>query len=408
MKLQTFRRKTYEQKYWWAWSDTCCINKGDKEVHARSLRSMYTWYSRSSLTIVHLRDVDLPLEIDPSTWDQVWDYLLESFKDCRWNHRAWTLQEYVASGVIHFYTKDWKPYLPIMDHHSGQDANLTNHKNHFAIQRGMELATGLSARDLKPEHMHVRQKLRLASNRTAKFKEDIAYSLQGIFGIHVPWEYGHDVEPHTLGRLLEMLLNKSSDPSILAWTGGEPSAYNTCLPSEIAVYRDVDPFFDVDPPPALTEATRMLTAPGDLSPVELYKRLDELGPPVLNNGRLTLPCIYFLLPPRALDHISSGHVITVPPHGEVESGTKVELSGEKKQLVVFPWYHWFRDLPDLGNSNDSALRLLTSLRQGFRPLLLEGRFRYKRIAHEKRIVVRIREDISVQQLLENTDKLYVN
>ncbi|KAI9460279.1 hypothetical protein HD554DRAFT_2028908, partial [Boletus coccyginus] len=195
-KLQTFCRKTHEHGYWWAWSDTCCINKAEQEVLAASLRSMYRWYSNSSLTIAHLKGVHISLEGDLAA-------LLDS--------RAWT-------RIIHFYTEDWKPYLPIDIRCS--DTNPTNHKHLRAIQRGMELVTKLNAvhlTALKPGPGEARQKLRLASTRDASKKEDIAYSLLGIFQVTIEAIYGHDEVPRAPGRLLEALLTKSSDVSILAW-----------------------------------------------------------------------------------------------------------------------------------------------------------------------------------------------
>ena len=66
-------------------------------------------------------------------------------------------------------------------------------------------------------------------------KEDMVYSLLGIFKITIEAIYSHDEMPHVLGHLPETLLIKSSDVTKLAWTG-QASEYNTCLPTEITVY----------------------------------------------------------------------------------------------------------------------------------------------------------------------------
>ena len=214
-KLQTFCKKTHEHGYMWAWSDTCCMNKADREDLDVSLRSMYRWYDGSSLTIVHLKGVLHQLEVDLDTVLDILDKLLEEFVKCRWNKRAWTLQEYFASKVIHFYTEDWKPYLPI---DIRQDAESTNHKRHPALQRGMQRVTELDAAtlaNLKPGSAEVRRKLRLASKRQATRKEDVAYSLLGIFRVTIEAIYGDDEAPRALGRLLGALLTQSADVNIL-------------------------------------------------------------------------------------------------------------------------------------------------------------------------------------------------
>ena len=417
-KLQTFRRISQKHGYQWAWSDTCCINKAEKEVLDASLRSMYRWYSESSLTIVHLRGVRDELSIDLDTLLDILDKLLKDFVDCRWNQRAWTLQEYFASRIIHFYTENWKPYLPIDVHCA--DTNPTNHKNIRAIQRGMELVTGLDAARLaalKPGSAEVRQKLRLASARHATKKEDVAYSLLGIFKLTIETVYGDDEVPRALGRLLGALLTQSADVSILAWTG-KPSEYNTCLPAEITVYKEESrhiPSRISSEEATLTALvsdmrTRMSKTEVD-SVVKLHDRLLDAPPPELHYGRLKLPCISFPLPFVTPDSAPHRYIATVPLLGNVEIETKEDLSGARNMYLVHPWFSYLLDpgIPLSGSARqDSALKLLASLRQPFGALLVALASRdYERIATDSLIRVQIREDASTEELSENIRVLYI-
>ncbi|KAI9457059.1 hypothetical protein HD554DRAFT_2303563 [Boletus coccyginus] len=416
-KLQTFCRKTHEHGYWWAWSDTCCINKAEQEVLAASLRSMYRWYSDSSLTIVHLKGVHIPLEVDlAALLDSVLDKLLEEFVHCWWNKRAWTLQEYFASRIIHFYTEDWKPYLPIDIRCS--DSNPTNHKHLRAIQRGMELVTKLDAvhlAALKPGPGEARQKLRLASTRDASKKEDIAYSLLGIFQVTIEAIYGHDEVPRALGRLLEALLTKSSDVSILAWTG-KPSEYNSCLPAEIAVYQDPESLHFPKPIDETTLAAAVSAMHSSMSPadiesaVRLHDRLLDVPPPGLQHGRLALPCISFLLQSIIPGPISGTYTATTTMLGKVEIKTAEDLPIARNMRLVHPWFRCLLDpdSPLLGPvRRESALKLLASLRQPFGALLLARTHDYERIAADQLITVQIREEVSAEKLMENTGVLYI-
>ena len=170
-KLQMFCKVVRDSGFHWAWSDTCCINKGDHVVLQEALLSMFRWYEGSALTIVLLRGVRSPSKRGD---------LVRSI----WNTRAWTFQEYHASKVVRFYTEDWKPYLNL---------NIPNHKESPEIISEMEEATGVSARALmalRPGLGDIREKLHLASARKTTRVEDEAYSLLGIFSMSLSVVYG--------------------------------------------------------------------------------------------------------------------------------------------------------------------------------------------------------------------------
>ena len=195
-KLQMFCNVVRDTGYNWAWSDTCCIDKSDHFVLQEALVAMFKWYQGSAMMIVFLRGVRSGSQLGA---------LVRSI----WNTRAWTLQEYVAAKVIHFYTEDWTLYL---------DLELPNHKESPEVISEMEQATGVSAQQLmalRPGLISIREKLCLASARQTTLVEDAAYSLLGIFsatGIHAIYGEGEG----SLGRLLAHVLAGSRDVSILA------------------------------------------------------------------------------------------------------------------------------------------------------------------------------------------------
>ena len=323
-KLRTFCDIVRKAEFNWAWSDTCCINKSDPSALQEALVAMFKWYEGSAMTIVFLRGVRSASQLGA---------LVRSI----WNTRAWTLQEYVAAKVIHFYTDDWTLYL---------DLELPNHKESPEVISEMEQATGVSAQQLmalRPGLTSIREKLRLASTRQTTRVEDAAYSLFGIFavtGIHA--SYGE--EECSLGRLLAHVLTGSGDASILAWTG-ESGSYNSCLPAHITVFNK--PATSHLPPPIPdAEMERMITASHSSSfdldmALRLYDRLKELPAPWFTGtaGRMKLPCIAFQLPAFSPYRTRSGRVYHADTlaFGMVKIKTRYDLSRMNSLYIVHPW-----------------------------------------------------------------------
>ncbi|KAF8547208.1 hypothetical protein OG21DRAFT_1501672 [Imleria badia] len=321
-KLQMFCKIVREAGFHWAWSDTCCINKGDQVVLQEALVTMFKWYRGSAVTIVFLRGVRSPSKRGD---------LVASI----WNTRAWTFQEYHAAKVVRFYTEDWTPYLNL---------DMYNHKESSEVISEMEAATGVSARALvalQPGLGDIREKLRLASTRETSRIEDVAYSLLGIFSVTgIPVIYGEGES--ALGRLLAHILSGSGDTSILAWTG-ESGSYNSCLPGRIAVF-DGPSTSHLPLPIEDTKLEQMVatlrTSSLDLdAAVRLYDRLDELPAPEFAATRLKLPCISFKLPPLSVHKTSSGRVYRVetPTFGMVKIKIGEEARLGKSLYLVHPW-----------------------------------------------------------------------
>ncbi|KAG1821962.1 heterokaryon incompatibility protein-domain-containing protein [Suillus subaureus] len=200
VKLQNFCRVTRNEGYRWAWVDTCCIDQNNHVEVQQSVNSMFVWYHYSALTIVYLSDVP------PSS---KWGTLASSI----WNTRGWTVQEFLAPKIVLFYQADWSLYL---------DDCSRNHKESVAITQELESSTGINARALvafRPGMRDAREKLRWASTRVTTLQEDIAYSLFGIFGVHLPVIYG-EKRQNALGRLLQEIIAHSGDITALDWKSG--------------------------------------------------------------------------------------------------------------------------------------------------------------------------------------------
>ncbi|KAN0093427.1 hypothetical protein V8E55_004211 [Tylopilus felleus] len=170
-----------EENYRWAWGDTCCI---DKTTSSTSM-SMYKWYEDSAETLAR---VAYPSSIGDLT-------------KCLWMTRLWTLQELLAP------------------------------KEPSKIMQELAIAIHLSSGTIatfRPGDLTVREKLRLASTRSATIEEDKAYSLIGVFLSDIRPHYGE--REAALGHLLEEIVSRSGEVTVLAWTG-KSSTYNSCLPA---------------------------------------------------------------------------------------------------------------------------------------------------------------------------------
>ena len=192
-----------EKGYDYFWIDTCCIDKTSSAELQEAINSMWRWYQRSAYCLVYLEDFR-PTAI---TLEQHGYYtcdprlLWEKLPRTRWITRGWTLQELIAPRHVGFYDADWQYYC-------------TKHELLYYIQDCTKIPVSvLSTGDLSQSS--VAQKMSWAAERTTTRIEDIAYSLMGIFGVHMPMLYGEG--ENAFRRLQEQIINTDSDDSILAW-----------------------------------------------------------------------------------------------------------------------------------------------------------------------------------------------
>ncbi|KAI6041650.1 hypothetical protein EDC04DRAFT_3089035 [Pisolithus marmoratus] len=332
-KLRNFCKESHRLGHNWAWSDTCCIDKTTSSILNQSLTSMYKWYADSAATIVFLAGVAHPSKLGD---------LSRSF----WMTRAWTLQELLAPKVMFIYDSEWKPYLGDTgaNHKKSQDI-MQELADAISIPRGTIIT-------FSPDDLGVREKLRLASTRNATVKEDVAYSLIGIFKSDIRPHYGEGAD--ALGHLLEEIVARSGEVTVLAWSG-KSSSYNSCLPAAVSVYSSQTPYN----PPSLggkEMETRIAELRGKLTQKEalsIYDQINSLPPARFATRRLHLPCIIFPVkrlsipePPRGDEKLYRARVLGL---GTVDFMTADDLPLHETQKVVFvhPWIRHIRG-PSIG------------------------------------------------------------
>ncbi|KAI6004535.1 hypothetical protein F5J12DRAFT_927943 [Pisolithus orientalis] len=377
-KLRDFCEETRRLGYNWAWSDTCCIDKSQSATVtlSESLTLMYKWYANSAVTLVYLAGVAHPSK--PGD-------LARSF----WMTRAWTLQELLSPGVILFYDSEWKPYLG--------DIGM-NHKQSPVIMQELADAIKISSGTIvrfSPDDLGVREKLRLASTRNATKEEDVAYSLIGIFKSDIRPHYGEGTD--ALGHLLEEIVARTGEVTVLAWSGTS-SSYNSCLPASVSVYSQI-PYT----PPSLEgeEMETCITKLRSKLPQEvvlsIYNQIKLLPPARFGTRRLHLPCIIF--PLRRLELRSGSEklyrarvpIVWFPgemdPESDADSNCDSDHDAESDgvSLPSSPLHA----LPPRVDGYTRALQMIARLGQPFSALLLaqQPKGEYRRVATEEEIVV---------------------
>lgn len=328
-KLHNFCQTVRETGHRWAWSDTCCINRTDPSVLKVAIVSMYRWYRESALTLALLESI-----ISPSKRGDL--------RDSVWMTRAWTLQELLAPRVIRFYDSQWKPYLNDPYH---------NHRDSPTINAELASAVSISSKMISafhPDDLGVREKLRLASTRKATHEEDIAYSLFGIFASDLQPNYGEGKD--ALGRLLEEIIHRSGDVTVLAWTGSS-SRFNSCLPAEIVVYKEPPQTVSLSDLNKLrARAVEIQSLLSQEAVVEFYCQIKNLPKASFANRRLSLPCITFAIDKLTL--VINGpqwrlYRAYVSALGDVNIKTAdlLPLREPHRLLLVHPWIHELLDIP---------------------------------------------------------------
>ncbi|KAG6331012.1 hypothetical protein ID866_8077 [Astraeus odoratus] len=271
LKLQKFCHTAAQHGYSWAWSDTCCIDKKNSVELQKAIGSMFLWYKKSALTIVYLSDISSSL-------------LSMSLSGSEWFRRGWTLQELLAPNTMLFYTQEWLPYL---------NCTASNHKKDAHVLNELMHVTGILPQYLSDFHPcmdNARLRLQWAVGRHTTVLEDTAYSLFGLFNLHLPVLYGEGKEK-SLVRLLQEILSQSHDISILHWVG-EQSSCHSCFPANISSYQPL-PCIQADPTSFSTQQSmsriqQLISSDGAC---KAYNKLSKLPCAKFTDYILTLPCI---------------------------------------------------------------------------------------------------------------------
>jgi len=160
------------------WVDTCCINKANYTELSQAINSMFRWYRNAARCYVYLSDVSSPAinsnnEFNPPPWEL-------DFQKSRWFKRGWTLQELLAPSSVEFFSQEGK--------------RLGNKKS---LKRQINGITGIADSALQGtllSQFSVDERLSWIERRQTKLEEDKAYSLLGIFDVHMPLIYGEGRE----------------------------------------------------------------------------------------------------------------------------------------------------------------------------------------------------------------------
>ncbi|OJT04025.1 Vegetative incompatibility protein HET-E-1 [Trametes pubescens] len=192
-KIKGFCKVARDAGFQLAWNDACCIDKTSSAELSEAINSMYEWYRLSDMCYVYLPDVpDGDRPQDPKS----------KFRESRWHERGWTLQELIAPERVEFLTQSWR----FLGTKMGLATTLEQ-------RTGIDFAilTGRAALD----SVSVARRMSWAAERHTTRVEDQAYSLLGIFGIHMSPIYGEG--GNAFRRLQEEIVRTIPDQSIFAW-----------------------------------------------------------------------------------------------------------------------------------------------------------------------------------------------
>ena len=186
------RAKCDGWKYFWV--DTCCIDKSSSTELQEAINSMFRWYRNAAKCYVYLADVSNPgLDADGKpSWKS-------SFRESNWFKRGWTLQELVAPELVEFFSKEGQ--------HLGDKKSL---------EQDIHEVTKIPVNALQGSHLSnfsLPERWQWAENRETTRKEDKAYSLLGIFEVHMPLIYGEGEEKAK--KRLQEEIDKASKGKLL-------------------------------------------------------------------------------------------------------------------------------------------------------------------------------------------------
>lgn len=177
----------------YVWVDTCCIDKSNSTELQEAINSMFAWYQNAAKCYVYLSDVsitkrkasDLSSEF---TWEP-------AFRASRWFTRGWTLQELLAPASVEFFSRE-----------------CTRLGDKRTLERQIHDITGIAVPALRGTPLSafsVEERMSWAKTRQTKRTEDKAYSLLGIFNVHMPLIYSEGAE-NALYRLQEEIQRRIS------------------------------------------------------------------------------------------------------------------------------------------------------------------------------------------------------
>ena len=156
------------------WVDTCCIDKSSSAELSEAINSMFQWYQKAERCYVYLSDVSINHPAQSGIPSQ--QIFRGDFQDSRWFTRGWTLQELLAPTSVEFYSAEGERL--------GNMASLLQ-EIHSITNISIQALQGIPL-----SQFSVDERMSWIKGRETKREEDMAYSLLGIFDIHMPLIYG--------------------------------------------------------------------------------------------------------------------------------------------------------------------------------------------------------------------------
>jgi hypothetical protein len=182
-KIEFCRKEAARQCLNHFWVDTCCINKSNNAEVSEAINSMFYWYQNAAKCYVYLLDVSKSTAEDNQQLRSTWK---KEFRESRWFTRGWTLQELIAPSSVEFFASD------------GQRLG-----DKTSLEQLLYDITGIAISALRGSPLStfsIDKRMSWSKGRETKKQEDKAYSLLGIFNIHMPLIYGEG-EQKALSRL---------------------------------------------------------------------------------------------------------------------------------------------------------------------------------------------------------------
>ncbi|KAI0827289.1 hypothetical protein BC628DRAFT_164788 [Trametes gibbosa] len=294
-KIKGICKVAREAGYRLVWVDSACIDKTSSAELSEAINSMYEWYRLADVCYAYLADV-LDDDVPPTT-------PASAFRRSYWHRRGWTLQELIAPSRVVFLTGTWR-FLGTKIGLASTLQAITGIQ--FSILVGKDSVSTVS----------IAKRMSWAATRYTTRVEDEAYSLMGLFGVHMPPIYGEGRKAFL--RLQEEIIRTSPDQSIFAWG-------SSCTLKAL----DVAQNWNTTSPEGLPEQGLLASSAREylwarhISPLPpsrfvslLRRKTDDLPLPhcvfTPHGVRIKLPCIDLTLLPEVSDAICrpflrSGH-----------------------------------------------------------------------------------------------------
>ncbi|KAG6330776.1 hypothetical protein ID866_8312 [Astraeus odoratus] len=243
---------------------------------------------------------------------------------------------------------------------------------------------------------NARSRLQWAVGRYTTVLEDIAYSLYGIFNLHLPVLYGEGKEK-ALGRLLQEILSQSHDISILHWVG-EQSSIHSCFPANIQAYQPLPQVQPDSTPISMQQSmSRLQQDVSANTACRLYNILTNLPREMFADYILTLPCIVHRIQMVKLrgtymdHHMYDVQAVGLRPVQIIAQEQLIQATNPTNLLPYVLVRPWDRTLVNY-SANDHTMAGYTALMELVKPFIAlmlvrlpEGE--YKRICASRHIVV---------------------